>query len=609
MKIKKNVFCLVLLLIFANVLSSNSAQTLNLKIIETSDVHGAVLPYDLLNDTTTNSSLSQVHTFAISERYKPDQEVILLDNGDVLQGDPLVYFYNYEDTVNTHAYADAMNFMTYDAATVGNHDIEAGHSVYDRFRKEISFPWLAANAINKKTNEPYFDPYTIIERNGIKIAVLGLITPYIPNWLPEVLWDGIEFEDMVETAEKWVPIIKEKEKPDLVVGLFHAGVDYTYNNEATETYKNENASQLVAEKVPGFDVVFVGHDHAGWNFKVENSEGDSVLILGPLSKAKTVAVANIKMVFDSAGGKWKKKNISGEIIEIKNYKPDDHFMSKFLRTMNVVENYVQKPLGQLTKSVSSKESLFGPSAFVDLIQTAQLELTGADVSFAAPLSFNASIDSGWIRVKDMFKLYHYENFLYNMELSGKEIKDYLEYSFGNWFNQMKDSNDHLLKFKYDEDGNIKMSDRYKTPEFEERFYNYSSAAGISYTVDITKPSGERVNITTLSNGLPFYSDSTYTVAINSYRGSGGGGHLTRGAGIPKEGLSKRIINSTDKDLRFYLMKWIEKKKTFSPRIISNWKVVPDLWWKQGHKKDYELIFGKINLPSDSNSQNSKFEKY
>ena len=193
MKIKKNVFCLVLLLIFANVFSSNFAQTLNLKIIETSDVHGAVLPYDLLNDTTTNSSLSQVHTFAISERYKPNQEVILLDNGDILQGDPLVYFYNYEDTVNSHAYADAMNFMTYDAATVGNHDIEAGHSVYDRFRKEISFPWLAANAINKKTNEPYFDPYTIIERNGIKIAVLGLITPYIPNWLPEVLWDGIEF--------------------------------------------------------------------------------------------------------------------------------------------------------------------------------------------------------------------------------------------------------------------------------------------------------------------------------------------------------------------------------------------------------------------------------
>ena len=606
---KNNIFFLVLLLIFSAVFSSIFSQTINLKIIETSDVHGAIVPYDLLKDTTTNSSLAQIHSYAVVERYQPNQEVILLDNGDILQGDPLVYFYNYEDTVDIHAYAVAMNFMNYDAATVGNHDVETGHSVYDRFRKEISCPWLAANVIDKKTNEPYFDPYTVIERNGIKIAVLGLITPYIPNWLPEVLWDGIEFEDMVETAQRWVPIIKEKEKPDLVVGLFHAGVDYTYNNENADTYKNENASQLVAEQVPGFDVVFVGHDHAGWNFKVENAEGDSVLILGPLSRAKTIAVANIQMEFDSAGGNWNKKDISGEIIEIKNYKPDDQFMSKFLRTLNVVENYVQKPLGQITKTISSKESLFGPSAFVDLIQTAQLELTGADVSFAAPLSFNVSIDSGWIRVKEMFKLYHYENFLYTMELSGQEIKDYLEYSFGNWFNQMKNGNDHLLKFKYDAAGNIKYSERNNSPELEERYYNYSSAAGIDYTVDVSKPAGERVTITNLNNGVSFDLEKTYKVAINSYRGSGGGGHLTSGANIPEADLSKRIINSTEKDLRFYLMKWIEGKKTLTPRIIGNWRVVPELWWESGLEKDYELIFGKVKQPVENNSKDLRFENF
>ena len=208
------------------------------------------MPYDLLNDTTTNSSLAQVHTYVVAERYQPNQEVILLDNGDILQGDPLVYFYNYEDTIDTHIYAEAMNFMNYDAATIGNHDIETGHSVYDKFRKEITFPWLAANAIDTKTGEPYFEPYTIIEREGIKIAVLGLTTPYIPNWLPEILWEGIEFEDMVETAEKWISIIKENEKPDLIVGLFHAGVDYTYNNEKADTYKNENASQLLQNRFP-----------------------------------------------------------------------------------------------------------------------------------------------------------------------------------------------------------------------------------------------------------------------------------------------------------------------------------------------------------------------
>jgi 2',3'-cyclic-nucleotide 2'-phosphodiesterase/3'-nucleotidase len=583
---KKNVFLLGLLLFFSLPQAFLLSQTLNLKIIETSDVHGAIMPYDLLNDTTTSSSLAQVYAYTNVERYQPNQEVILLDNGDILQGDPLVYFYNYEDTTSTHIQAAAMNFMNYDAATVGNHDIEAGHSVYDKFRKQINFPWLAANTTDNKTNETYFKPYTIIERKGIKIAVLGLITPSIPTWLPEILWSGITFEDMIETAKKWLPIIKEKEKPDLIVGLFHSGVDYTYNGENANTHKNENASELVAQQVPGFDVVFVGHDHAGWNFKTTNINGDSVLIVGTMARAKTIAVANIQMEFDSINGRWYNKNVSGEIIETKNYKPDENFMSRFLPNLNVVENYVQKPLGQITKTISSKESIFGPSAFVDLIQDAQLELSGADISFASPLSFNAAIDSGWIRVKDMFKLYHYENFLYTLELSGREIKDYLEYSFGNWFNQTKDENDHLLKFKYDNAGNIKYNERNNSPELDERYYNYSSAAGINYTVDVSKRGGDRVTMISLSNGSTFDLSKNYRVAVNSYRGSGGGGHLTRGAGVPEEELSKRIISSTEKDLRFYLMKWIESKKTITPRIVGNWKVVPEKWWLKGKEKDY-----------------------
>ena len=600
--LKRKMFSIQKVILLATLfLAVVDAQTLNFKIIETSDVHGAIVPYNLIKDTTTTSSLAQVHTFANYLRWQSNAEVILLDNGDLLQGDPMSYFYNYEDTSGTHIFAEIMNIMNYDAATIGNHDIETGHSVYDKFRKEINFPWLAANAINTETNDPYFEPYTIIDRKGIKIAVLGLITPAIPNWLPEILWKGIRFDDMIETAKKWVPIIKETEKPDLIIGLFHAGINYKYNNEEEALYKNENSSQLVAEQVPGFDVVFVGHDHAGWNYKIENSEGDSVLILGAQSKAKTVAVANITLEFNKNSNAWELKSSLGEIVEIKNYKPDDMLMNKLLIPLNVVKNYVSLPLGQIMKSVSSKESLFGPSGFVDLIHKVQLEITNADISFASPLSFNATIDSGWIRVRDMFKLYHYENFLYTMELSGQEIKDYLEYSFGNWFNQMKNEKDHLIRFKYDGDGNIKISERYNSPELEERYYNYSSAAGINYIVDISKPVGERVLVSTLSNGNEFDLDKMYTVAINSYRGNGGGGHLIRGAGIPKEELSKRIKSSTEKDLRFHLMKWIKEKKSITPGILGNWKVVPDSWWLNGKLKDFELIFGKKYKMIESHS--------
>ena len=178
-----------------------------------------------------------------------------------------------------------------------------------------------------------------------------------------------------------------------------------------------------------------------------------------------------------------------------------------------------------------------------------------------------------------------------MALSGQEIKDYLEYSYGNWMNQMKDENDHLIRFAKNEKGEIKFSSRYNTPETEERFYNYSSAAGINYTVDVSKPAGDRINITGLINGGLFELDNTYTVAINSYRGSGGGGHLTRGAGIPKEELTSIIITSTEKDFRHYMTSWIEKKKTVTPEIISTWSVIPEGWWEKGREKDYKLLFG------------------
>jgi len=588
----KTMLCLFSLIIIVLFATTSFAQTVKIKLIETSDVHGAIFPYDFQNDTTTNSSLAQVHTYVNGERRKADQEVILLDNGDIIQGDPAVYYFNYEDTVSKHLYADVMNMMGYDAATIGNHDVETGHPVYDRFRNLLTFPWLAANAVNTTNNEPYFEPYTILEKEGVKIAVLGLITPAIPNWLPAHIWEGIVFEDMIESAKKWVKIIREKENPDLLIGLFHSGVEYAYGNLAAETYKNENASQLVAERVPGFDVVFVGHDHAIWNFNVVNTAGDSVLILGPLSRAKTVAVANITMEFNDETGNWDKINSSGEIVEIKNYKPDEIFMNKYLLELNRVENYVVAPLGQIMSTVSSKESLFGPSDFVDLIQIAQLDITGADISFVSPLSFNVSIDSGWVRVRDMFNLYKYENFLYTMELTGQEIKDYLEYSFGNWFNQMKNDSDHVLKFKLDDDGNIQYSDRYSTPMLEERFYNYSSATGVEYTVDISKPVGERVNFFLLSDSATFFLDSVYTVAINSYRGNGGGGHLLRGAGIPKDELRGRIIHSTDTDLRLQIMNWIKEKKKLAPRVIGNWYVKPKDWWQKGKEIDYKLLFGK-----------------
>lgn len=567
------------------------AQTVKIKIIQTTDEHGAIFPYDFTEMKETKNSLAQVYTYIKEEREKKDNEIILLSGGDILQGTPAVYYYNFEKTNRSHLLADVMNYMRYDAGTVGNHDIETGHSVYDKFKAEINFPWLAANAINIKSNEPYFKPYTIIERQGIKIAVLGLITPHIPNWLPEKIWEGIAWDDMIETAKKWTKIIDEKEKPDLMVGLFHSGVDFTYGNQNLESYKNENASKLVAQQVQGFDIIFVGHDHRGWNFKEKNLISKEVQILGATSSARDISIANCTFTFDNNTKRWAKE-IIGEIVELKNFSPGNDFMKNFSDQYDEVKKYVSRPIGYFEEPLSARESIFGNGAFTDFINTIQIELTGADISFTAPLSMNAKIDKGEILAGEMFKLYRYENLLYTMELSGKEIKNYLEHSYSLWFNHMKSADDHLLKFDLDELGNLKFDKRNNAPTLKNQFYNFDAALGINYLVDVSKPAHERVKILSLQNGSSFDEMKKYKVAVNSYRGNGGGNHLTAGAGIPKEELSKRIITSTEKDLRYYMMKWIEKNKTVNPKAAGNWKVVPEEWWSKGKEKDYQIIFGK-----------------
>jgi 2',3'-cyclic-nucleotide 2'-phosphodiesterase/3'-nucleotidase len=568
---------------------SLQAQTVNLKIIETSDLHGALYPYDFRDDKPVSSSLAQVSTYVKEQRAKTDQELLLLDNGDNLQGQPVVYYYNFEKTNVHHLLSDMFNYLKYDAASVGNHDIEAGHAVYDRMVTEFNFPLMAANAV-KPDGTPYFQPYKIFEKKGIKIAVLGLITPAIPNWLPRQIWSGMEFEDMIAAANKWVKIIKEKEKPDVIVGLFHSGVEFNYNGQTADQEKNENASELVAEQVAGFDVIFTGHDHKIWNKTVKNPEGKDVLLAGPNSEARTVAEADFVLSFNKDENKWE-KNVTGNIIQMSNYKADDEFIKKFEPEFNEVKQYVAKEVGEFTETVSTRDAMFGESKFIDLIHQIQLEISKADISFAAPLSFDAKIEKGKIFVRDMFNLYKFENYLYTMQLTGREVKGALEYSFSNWFDVMKDENGHLINFKKNKNGQLLSSGK-KAYEAAVQYFNYESAAGINYTVDVSKPYGKRVNITSMANGEKFDLDKKYRVAVNSYRGNGGGGHLIKGAGINKEDLPGRILNSTDKDLRFYMMKWIEEKKTVTPVLLGNWKIIPEEWSEKGKNLDYNIMYKK-----------------
>ncbi|MRT92189.1 bifunctional UDP-sugar hydrolase/5'-nucleotidase [Ancylomarina sp. 16SWW S1-10-2] len=570
---------LYLLLIIPFFISCQEARKdeLTLKVLATTDVHGALFPYDLVNDEVSKSSLAQAYTYISKERSKNDQSVLLLDNGDILQGDPVVYYSNFEKPNQKHICAEVMNFMAYDAGTVGNHDIEPGHEVYDRLVNEFAFPWMAANAVKDSDGTPYFTPYTIIEKEGVRIAVIGFITAAIPKWLPEKIWSGIHFEEIEATAKKWMAIVKEKEKPDMIIGLFHSGMGEVDGNESGVV---ENETFKVAKDVPGFDMIVCGHDHQEAIKWVENTDNKQVLIINPKSKAQFLADVTVSFKLN-ADKKTYSKKLEPQLIDVKALPVSKEFEERFKTYFQEVKDYVSRPVGRFTKCIKTSDAMFGDSPFVDLIQNIQLDLTGADVSFTAPLSFNTKIDSGMLYVRDLFKLYRFENLLYTMNLTGQEIKDFLEYSYDKWFHQMKKKTDPMLFIKSSEKGN----------QLSTMFFNYDSAQGIDYELDLRKEKGNRIHISKMSNGEAFDLNKTYKVALNSYRGNGGGGHLTEGAGLSQKELIERMTNSTTKDLRFYLMKWIEEQKVVNPTCDNNWTVSPEAWWKQAKEREYKLLYG------------------
>ena len=579
----------IMMMIASLPVAAKSTKTIRFKVIETSDVHGHFFPYDFMERKPIKGTLVRANTYINKEREKLGKDhVLLIDNGDILQGQPCVYWSNYVMPEDENLAARVINYMAYDAETVGNHDIEPGHQVYDKWIREVRCPLLGANIVKEGTDGTArkeniytgLQPYSIHIIDGVKIAVIGMLTPAIPNWLNKPIWKGMEFEEMTSCAKKWIKYLKDVEKPDLIFGLFHSGKD---GGIVTPDYE-ENATAAVAQEVPGFDIIFFGHDHQVHNEWITNKEGQQVLIIDPSCWAQNVAEAEIELTLKK--GKIIKKNIKGEIVNVRNEDIDEQMVGYFQKDIDAVKEYVNRKIGSFENSIYTRDGFFGNSAFTDLIHNLQLQITGADISITAPLSFNSVIRKGDVCVSDMFKLYRFENLMFVLRMTGEEIHKHLEMSYAIWTNQMKSPDDHIMLLNDD------MKEDQQRAGFKYYTFNFDSACGIDYEVDVTKPEGEKVKILRMSNGEPFDEHKWYKVVMNSYRANGGGELLTHGAGISPDSIESRIIYHSELDARHYLMEEIERMGTLNPQPNNNWKFVPEEWTKPALERDRKLIFGK-----------------
>lgn len=515
-------------------------------VCSTTDVHGAYFDSAYVDNLAAKTSLANVSSYLKEIRGEGVQPV-LIDVGDNLQGDNAAYYFNYVATDVPHVYPRIAAYLGYDAIVVGNHDIETGHDVYDRVASELTMPYLAANAAfdrdengradmdenpdGKTVSDSYFVPYCVVDRGGVKVAIVGMTNGNIKSWLADDIWRGMDFQVISEMVQPVIDRMIEKEKPQLVVLAVHSGT-------GAEQPNRENEAQYLAATLRGVDIVLNGHDHRPVAREVENVNGGSVVLIDAGTKAVVVGQADFTLTVKN--GKVVSKSVDYKLVPMEKYPVDPDYVAAFKEDFNAVKAFAQRPIGQLSENIFLADALDGPSTYINLVQTVQLASSGADISFAAPLTSSGVVPKGVIEFQDLVSIYKFENQLYVVEMTGKQIKDYLEYSYKNWVNKSGPS------------------------------YNWDSADGIRYEVSRKAPDGERVKILSMNDGTPFDLDKTYKVAMTSYRASGGGDLVREGAGIDPASL---VVVRKMKDIRSLIGDYIAAQKEIVPTVATNWKFV------------------------------------
>ena len=547
------------------------------RVLTTNDIHGRYFDSLYVTDRTSNA-LTNVSWYADSIRVADGADnVILIDAGDCLQGDNAAYYFNYADTESKHLFARMMEYVGYDAVVVGNHDIETGHPVYDRIRRTMDVPFLAANAIRTDNGKSYFQEYVTLKRHGLKITVIGFTNPNIKSWLSPLLWEGMTFESLLPMAQESVDRIVAKEKSDVVVVAVHAG---TGEGDGSQL---ESQGLDLFNSLHGVDFVICAHDHRPVVHK-----NDSICLINAGSHCRNLGFGTVKVKVEN--GKVVSKTLDAELLPVDKNNVDKQMQQTFRPEFEAVKAFTLKEVGELKTELRTRDAYRGMSDYMNLIHTLSIGCSPAQISFAAPLTFNGFVKEGTLVYNDLFTIYPYENQLFVVKMTGKEIKDYLEFSYDSWINTIDSADDHVLKIVNAADPRTGQS-RWS---FVNRSYNFDSAAGLIYKVDVTKPVGQRVLIESLADGTSFDEASEYNVAMTSYRASGGGGLMTA-AGVDTERINDRVVEyypEIRNILYDYLLenKVIDTAHTGNRNLIGEWRFIPEDLASKALDKDMELLF-------------------
>ncbi|WP_205207684.1 bifunctional UDP-sugar hydrolase/5'-nucleotidase [Bacillus sp. P14.5] len=515
-------------------------------ILETSDVHGNIFPVNY--GTNEIQPLGLAKAAAIIKRFKSENEhVLTIDNGDIIQGTPLTYHYVKFMGDEPNPMVEVLNHLQYDAAVIGNHEFNYGLQVIKGAADQSSFPWLSANILDNSSGLPYFGtPYIIKEfNNGLRAAVLGVTTHYIPNWENPEHIHGLVFDDAFEAAKFWVDHIRKKEEPDILIVSYHGGFENDpQSGKPTEPHTSENQGYRMCTEIQGIDVLLTGHQHRQLTGTV-----NGVLILQPGFNGEYVGKADI--VLEKSTGRWNIIDKKSELLPVGVEEEDE----EVLQLVNKYETYTQEWLDQPIGFIEGDMTISDPvqarmeeHPLVEFINEVQMDALGVKISNTALFNNSAKGLPNTVTMRDIVSNYVYPNTLTAIEISGKDMKEALERS--------------ASYFLVDESGEVIINPAFSVPK--PQHYNYDMWEGIQYTVNISKEIGSRIENLEY-NGNPVDMEGKYEVVMNNYR-AGGGGEYPMFKNRP-------ITKSSQIDMTEMLANYFLKHKTVKAAVNHNWKVV------------------------------------
>ncbi|HEX5705758.1 MAG TPA: 5'-nucleotidase C-terminal domain-containing protein [Pyrinomonadaceae bacterium] len=513
-------------------------------IISTTDLHGNILPVDYYTNRPAERGLAKAATI-IRQARKENPNLLLLDSGDTIQGTPLAYYHNKKNNAPPDPMMLTMSALGFDAMAVGNHEYNFGLKVLEKARGEAKFPWLSSNTYEKGTERTRFDPYIVKEYEGVRVGVLGLTTPGVPSWENPQNYAGIEFREPVAEARKWVAILRERERADLVVVAMHMGIeeDLKTGEQNPGQVESENAAVRVAEQVPGVDVILMGHTHR---------EVPSLLINGVLltqANAWARHVARVDVYFErTEGGRFRVAAKGARTIPVnEGVKVDEEIAALAAPYDRETQAWLAKEVGTSAAELTATGAQFRDSAIIDLVQRVQMDAGRADVSMAAVFNQQARIARGPVTVRDIAGLYIYENTLVVLEVTGRQLKEALEHS-ARYFKPYR-------------------TGAQPSELVDEKIpgYNFDIAEGVTYELDLTKPFGERIRNLSFK-GKPVEPEQKFRLATNNYRVNGGGGY-TMYKGAP-------VVYRSGEEIRELIIDWVERNGSVPAEPTNNWRLLP-----------------------------------